>query len=602
MGDVAAELADVLSSFEQDTSAFSEHDVEMSLENLRHTLDKRGEVASEELQAEEMAFGFSEDCSNTNSGWGLYFGPEWVLPQKDGRMGEWPSIHCVTAQMLTYWSTRAREARHPILRARYGGLVWEFGWRVTSQKANPEMARTAIDAVADIAAADCHEYVKSVMTKLERALSLSLLLNDGNRINRMCKTIMSYEEKHGSAGETMVWGLSYDLLLEAKGVSLSDEQAATIIRDLEDKLRRSADANDGASSDPFAVESIALRLAGYYRKTDRKEDVRRVLMTYGKTFLTLAEKCDALVGSAHLWKVHSVYVDFGLRTEAEAIAVRLRETGKRCKDELARFSVPVEIPKQEMERYVESLISDTFETSMLRIAFTYVPKQNEIRQQIQDLSEKNPILFDAPMVIQDDEGRPVASVGSMMDDMDGRVVLQMSQNMQLAAIHLKPVLQGLREKYKVTAEEVVNYIYGSPVFAEDRKAIIELGINAYLANEFVIALHILIPQIENAVRRLVELTGGAIYRKHRTGSLVLKTFDEVLRDDRIVKVLGDDTALYLRVLFTDERGWNTRNRVCHGMMPSDEFGTAAADRVFHALMVLCHVRSKGSKEESHSEE
>lgn len=602
MSDVTAELADVLSSFEQNTKPFSEHDVEMSLENLRHALDKRGEVTGEELQAEEMAFGFCEDYSNTNSGWGLYFGPKWVLPGEDGRVGEWPSIHFVTAQMLAYWSTRARDARHPILRARYGGLVWEFSRRVTGQNVDPEMARIVIDAAADIAAVDCHKYVKSVMTKLERALSLSLSLNDGNRVNRMCEAIMSYEGKHGGAGETMVWGLSYDLLLEAKGVSLSDEQSAKIIRDLEDRLRRSVDASEGASSDPFAIESVALRLASYYRKTGRKEDMRRVLITYGSTFLTLAEKCDALVGSAHLRKIHSVYVDFGLRTEAEAIAVGLRETGKRCKDELAHFSVPVEIPKQEMERYVESLISNTFETSMLRIAYTYVPKQNEIRQQIQDLSEKNPIIFDAPMVIQDDEGRPVAYVGSMMDDMDGRVVLQISQNMQFAAIHLRPVLQALRERYKVTAEEVVDYIYKSPVFAEDRKAIIKLGMNAYLANEFIVALHLLIPQIENAVRRLVELTGGAIYRKHRTGSLVVKTFDEVLRDDRVAKVLGEDTALYLRVLFTDERGWNTRNRVCHGMISSDEFSAAAADRVFHALMVLCHVRSKDSAEKRHSED
>lgn len=598
MANTNTELADILSAFEHRQEPFSEHDVESAVESLHHRVEKRGEKPSEELQAEEMAFGFCEDYSNANTGWGLYFGPEWVLPGEDGRVDEWPSIHFVTAQMLAYWSTRAREARHPILRARYGGLVWEFSHRVTGENADPEMARIVIDAVADIAAVDCHKYVKSVMTKLERSLSLSLSLNDGNRVNRMCETIMSYEERHDGTGETRTWGLSYDLLLEAKGASLSDGQRAKIIRDLEDKLGRMVDAGEGASFDPFAVESVALRLAGYYRKTGHKEDMGRVLMTYGNTFLTLAEKCDALVGSAHLRKIHSVYVDFGLRAEAEVVAARLRETGKGCKDELASFAVPVEIPKDKMESYVESLISDTFEASMLRIAYTYVPKQNEIRQQIQDLSEKQPIVFDAPMVIQDDEGRPVAYVGSLTDDTDGRIVLQISQNMQFAAIHLRPVLQGLREKYKVGAEEVVDYIYKSPVFAEDRKPIIELGMNAYLANEFIVALHLLIPQIENAVRRLVELTGGAIYRKHRSGSLVLKTFDDVLRDERVVKVLGEDTALYLRVLFTDERGWNARNRVCHGMMPADDFRAAVADRVFHALIVLCHVRSEHSTEES----
>ena len=433
-----------------------------------------------------------------------------------------------------------------------------------------------------------------MITKLEKALALYLSLNDENRVKRICETIMSYERRHDSNGDTRIWGLAYDLLLGNKGVVLSDGQKTKIIDDLEDKLQRTANVSGLSELDAFAIESIAIRLASYYRKMDRKDDVRRVLGTYGDAFLMLVEKANALTGSSWLRKVHSVYVDFGLKAEADAVAVRLREVGKRCKDELSSVSVPVKISKQEMDKFVERITSDDFDTSMQRIAYSYIPKQGDVRQQIQDLSEKNPIMFDMPVVIQDNQGRPSAYVGSIMDDMDGRIVLQISQNMHFDAISLRLVLQRLQEKYRLTGKEVVDYVHKSPVFEEDKKAIIEFGLNAYLRDEFIVALHLLIPQIEDAVRRIIELNGGAIYRKHRTGCLVLKTFDEVMRDERIINVLGEDVALYLRILFTDERGWNIRNIVCHGMMAADSFTAILADRVLHVMAILGQLRTKDS--------
>ena len=151
MSDTRAELRDVLLKFEQGDKPFCEHDVESALDRLRHEIKERGDDPSEELQAEEMAFGFCEGYPNKNTGWGLYFGPKWVFPGKDGRIGEWPSIHCVTPQMLSYWAMRAKEATHPILRTRYAGVVWDFSRHITNQNADPEMARIVIDATAEIA-------------------------------------------------------------------------------------------------------------------------------------------------------------------------------------------------------------------------------------------------------------------------------------------------------------------------------------------------------------------------------------------------------------------------------------------------------------------
>ena len=49
---------------------------------------------------------------------------------------------------------------------------------------------------------------------------------------------------------------------------------------------------------------------------------------------------------------------------------------------------------------------------------------------------------------------------------------------------------------------------------------------------------------------------------------------------------------YLKILFTDNRGWNLRNDVCHGMIEPELFTKQSADRVLHALLSLGLVRYK----------
>jgi hypothetical protein len=60
----------------------------------------------------------------------------------------------------------------------------------------------------------------------------------------------------------------------------------------------------------------------------------------------------------------------------------------------------------------------------------------------------------------------------------------------------------------------------------------------------------------------------------------------------VVKSLGENVAHYFRVLFTDQRGWNIRNDVCHGITPLAGFSPQMMDRIFHALLVLALLRAQ----------
>ena len=134
------------------------------------------------------------------------------------------------------------------------------------------------------------------------------------------------------------------------------------------------------------------------------------------------------------------------------------------------------------------------------------------------------------------------------------------------------------------------HIFLSPVFAPDRRPIIEAGIKAYLAGDHTLAVHLLVPQIEQALRVLLELAGGSVLKPARLGMLTYKLLHDMLQDPLLVQVLGEDTLLYLCVLLTDQRGWNIRNRISHGLCDVHEFSPAMSDRVMHVLLCLALVR------------
>ncbi len=49
-------------------------------------------------------------------------------------------------------------------------------------------------------------------------------------------------------------------------------------------------------------------------------------------------------------------------------------------------------------------------------------------------------------------------------------------------------------------------------------------------------------------------------------------------------------ALYLRIVLTDQRGWNLRNDVCHGLSPANQLNGAVARRVMMIVFFLIAFR------------
>jgi hypothetical protein len=133
--------------------------------------------------------------------------------------------------------------------------------------------------------------------------------------------------------------------------------------------------------------------------------------------------------------------------------------------------------------------------------------------------------------------------------------------MQFEIPWLRAVVERMRDRLKPSVVDLRDHLLKSPVFGKEKGPILERGLAAYLDGEATVAAPMLIPQVEDALRNFLRLSGGSTYKQHRLGGLMLKVFDDLLREDAVERSLGENVVHYFRALFTDQRGWNIRNDV-----------------------------------------
>lgn len=99
------------------------------------------------------------------------------------------------------------------------------------------------------------------------------------------------------------------------------------------------------------------------------------------------------------------------------------------------------------------------------------------------------------MNIVDESGRTVGTVGGE-DDKEGRLYHHLNRLVSFYEPFLFLVLKKIFEQLAPAVEDLLDYFYEVPAFLESAKPLIRAGLSAYLAKDFLKAIHVLIPQIE----------------------------------------------------------------------------------------------------------
>lgn len=585
-------LIETLDSFDKSSDKiFDEHEIASELKQL---IPEDKSKVDMELRAELMAFEFMEDYPNSETGWGTYFGPMFVINNNDGTATESPSIKLVTNEIIEYWTKRASECKHPILVARYSGLVWDFQNKITGTKPNHTIARIYVQGLIDTSISGAYKREVYVFKKIERALEISSAINDNSLIEKCKLALIAFEKDNSQDTKPGLWGYCFDLLIDNKKVKLSQEEVEGIINELEAKLNRLTSPIDaGSKIEPWSAEAAAERLAQYYSKKNKPEDVKRVILEIGKAYEAIMNEASAMQASSWTEHLYRLYSKFNLKEEAAQALLKLRELGPKVNDELKPISHTMDIPRDKVEQYVNSITDGTVVEFLDRFTFNYIPIKEDVKKQLFQLAKSAPFQFMVGHALQDEKGRVVATIGSLENDLEGHIVRQVSQNLSFSSLFMHLILEKAKEKYPLTKSDILNYIENSPIIDKSRKSIIEKSLDAYFEKDYLVFTHLIIPQLEEAIRNLIELVGGNVLKPAKRGrGFQLKTFDEILREEKLIEIIGDDFATYFRILFTDPRGWNLRNNVFHGLANPNVFDNQTGNMLLHSLLCLGLIKTK----------
>ncbi len=190
------------------------------------------------------------------------------------------------------------------------------------------------------------------------------------------------------------------------------------------------------------------------------------------------------------------------------------------------------------------------------------------------------------------DGRLAAQAGSIEEDPDGRLIMQLAEWVKVCNPLLNRSIGHLRDTAGITADLILATVDESPAFAAEQRPLVQAGVPSHLDGDHTKAVHVLIPQIEQALRHVLELAGTPIFKPGGNGAMQIKNLNHILREPAMKTVLGEDLTLYLLTFLADERGHNIRNRICLGLAAPEEFNRTLADHALHALLGVSLVRRK----------
>jgi hypothetical protein len=581
-------------------SSLGEHKI---AEEIKNILKKEGESykPSNEDIAEQIAFDFLADYPNNNSSWGTYYGPMFILPNKQGQMMEYPSIQNVTGEILSYWESRAKKSKNPILSSRYADLVIDFSPSILQESADYKLFHLVIDASIII----CKKLLDQPInckTKAKRALNLSIQINDQQRVQRVGKTIISLERKVVMDSKPGLWGFAFKwLLLDFRNkVVVSPQEKEDLINNLEKKLER-------IKKDPWLTEHAVSLLAEYYANERDENNLIRVLGILEESFKENERmNSDALLKVHAFEQIHEIYQkyrDKGFQEATKATNRISQEIGQLDLDwnkSLKEIPVSIKIKNEEIDKFLKAIFAEEneykLENILSRIVVNFLPKQKNIEDQLMEISKNHPLQYLCTTQIVSEDGMPIAKLLSLDEDYDNHFQNYATKYLQFNSFFLSLTMDELKKQF--SKEKIIEYFQKSLLFQNENKEYIQYAMSTYWGSKYIVSSHLFIPLIESSVRELVRICGGIILKPNDIGgydrlslNILLKKQGDILKS--VFSKIGHDIPFYFRLVLTEKLGMNLRNNFAHGLEKKTFFSREASDRLFHILLCLSLVKGKG---------
>lgn len=479
---------------------------------------------------------------------------------------------------IALFSQFSEEVDDVWLQARLADLVW-----LLQKPRSPKHALLAIDAYRQVSI-DTKIWLRGGRECWGRAISLSRMLKAGasERLKEIEATIIAAFDDAKTNNELALW-LANLLATNRLGHDRRQDIAGKLEAlardsDLEGNLHRAREFFEAAAkwSHLSGNEAKAAEMTACIAEGWVKQAVARIS----------SEQPSYMVAASFYENAIQTYrsIPRGERAthrvdeRMSELQRQLNEAGTRSLDEMSVITSPPIDITQLVENARNSVKGKIAIDALAAFANIY---GGERVAQVREFSEKmlreHPLQALFPATHMSKDGRVVAKRPGMgfgdanSDEYKATVWAEMVKHygMGLGIVvqgDIWPALEVLVLEHRLRESDFVAFASCSPIIPKGRERLFGKALFAGYEKDFVVALHLLIPQIEHMVRWHLNASGIKTSNLDKDGIENEKGLSTLMDMPEVAQVFGEDLAFELRALFCDAFGANLRNELAHGLL------------------------------------
>jgi hypothetical protein len=157
-------------------------------------------------------------------------------------------------------------------------------------------------------------------------------------------------------------------------------------------------------------------------------------------------------------------------------------------------------------------------------------------------------------------------------DLKAQHMWRMTEQLRgLTALIVESVRQIINEEHP-WEEGCLDWLLNDNNFVpRGHEPLFECGLRAGLEGDYIVAAHLLLPQLENSFRHVLNQNGVVTTYLTQSGTQDEFPINSIVSAEEFVEVFGDDLAFELRGLLAERAGSNLRNNTSHGLLSADAF-------------------------------
>jgi hypothetical protein len=152
---------------------------------------------------------------------------------------------------------------------------------------------------------------------------------------------------------------------------------------------------------------------------------------------------------------------------------------------------------------------------------------------------------------------------------------------------IHPARLQIFNEHRLDLRDLAFLVRSNPFVPPGHEGIFLRGIHAGFHGDFLVAAHLLVPQIENSIRFVLSLNGVDVSNLLADGTQPLKILGPLFDVPETKEIFGESLWFELRGLLIEKSGYDFRNQLAHGFTTEAECYGDAAVNLWWLILRLC---------------